>query len=460
MSLSRFRAWVAIVVGLGVVLCGCDWPMYGFDLKRSGENPLEGALGAGNAGRLHQVWSVPLGGASDTSPIVATQVTVAGTPHQVVYVGSENGDFLAIDASNGRVLWRRFLGRQLTGCLDLPFGVAGITGAAALDTPRSRIYVAGGDGKLYALNLATGATLPGWPITLTADPGHEHVWGGLTLTGPRLYYTIASFCDVPPYRGRVGAVDVTSRLSLGVFYPTGPSGPYGGGIWGWGGASVDPGTGDVYVATGNALAANETVGYADAVVRLSATLRVLDAHHPRLRPGFDQDFGSTPTLFDPPGCPPLLAAENKDGEAFIYARNALARGPLATVPMGGFFVGMPAYSAATGLLYVSNPIDVGFFRHGIVALRFGPNCQLQLAWQTAAGGGGPFSIVSTPSVANGVVYFGDGLGNQVFALDARSGRLLWRSATTIAGAVFAAPVVANGQLLVAARDGRLHAFAA
>ena len=432
--------------------------MYGFDVKRSGENPQEATLGSGNAARLHQLWSVPLGGVSDTAPVVATQVSIAGAVHQVIYVGSENGAFLAVDAGTGQVLWQRFLGRQLTGCADFPGGVAGVTATAALDAGRARIYVAGGDGRLYALNLATGATVSGWPITLTPDPRHEHVWGGLTVTGTRLYYTIASFCDVPPYHGRVGAVDVTTLRQAGVFYPTGPTGPYGGGIWGWGGASIDPATGNVFVATGNALAMNESFGYSNAVVRLSAGLAVLDAHHPQLRPGFDLDFGSTPTLFDPPGCPPLLAAENKDGEVFIYRRNALARGPLATIPMGGRFIGMPAYSAATRLLYISNPVNVGFFLHGIVAVRFGANCQPELAWQTAAGGGGLFSTVSTPSLANGVVYFGDGLGNQVFALDAKNGRLLWRSGSAIAGAVFAAPIVANGKLLVSSWDGRLHAF--
>ena len=51
--------------------------------------------------------------------------------------------------------------------------------------------------------------------------------------------------------------------------------------------------------------------------------------------------------------------------------------------------------------------------------------QLHLAWQQTQGVNQ--GISSSPTVANGVVYYGDGYGNELFALSGSSGAVLWRS---------------------------------
>jgi outer membrane protein assembly factor BamB len=84
------------------------------------------------------------------------------------------------------------------------------------------------------------------------------------------------------------------------------------------------------------------------------------------------------------------------------------------------------------------------------------DCSLSLAWQQAVGLNK--TSVSSPSVANGVVYYGDGPGDQVFAFDAATGAQLWDSGATIGGFIFAAPTVVNGQLLVPSWDDHLYAF--
>ncbi len=70
--------------------------------------------------------------------------------------------------------------------------------------------------------------------------------------------------------------------------------------------------------------------------------------------------------------------------------------------------------------------------------------------------------MSSPTAAGDVVFYGDGLGGQVAAFDARTGRVLWDSGRAIGGAVFAPPVAVNGRLYVAAWDGSgrgdLYAF--
>src|SRR5690348_3229880 len=68
-----------------------DWPTYGYDLQRTGSNAAEQTIGTANAGTLHQAWSRDLGAVLNTQPIVAAGVTVAGTPRDLVYAGSEHG---------------------------------------------------------------------------------------------------------------------------------------------------------------------------------------------------------------------------------------------------------------------------------------------------------------------------------------------------------------------------------
>ena len=46
--------------------------------------------------------------------------------------------------------------------------------------------MAGSDGAtgrtwVHALDLATGREAAGWPVAVSADPWHVHVWGALTL---------------------------------------------------------------------------------------------------------------------------------------------------------------------------------------------------------------------------------------------------------------------------------------
>jgi len=116
------------------------------------------------------------------------------------------------------------------------------------------------------------------------------------------------------------------------------------------------------------------------------------------------------------------------GALFVYDRDAIGAGPLQQIQIAGSastaglgrFIGVPAYSPVTGLVYVSNPgPDALHFAHGMVALRPGPDCRLRLAWQRRVPTG--TMTVSSPTVANGVVYFGTGGGDRVFAFDARPG---------------------------------------
>ena len=73
-----------------------DWPMYGKDLSHTFSNPIT-QINRGNVGSLMPAWTVPTGDAVSASPAVVDGV---------VYVGSWDGFFYAIDATTGQLRWK------------------------------------------------------------------------------------------------------------------------------------------------------------------------------------------------------------------------------------------------------------------------------------------------------------------------------------------------------------------
>lgn len=436
-----------------------DWPTYGFNLQRTGENPFESTITPLTVTGLHELWSFDLGAVTVMQPVLAAAVIVNGSPKDLVYMGTEHGDLYAIDAISGTMVWQRNLGSQLTGCPDMPDNTFGVSGSPFLDRANNRMFVVGGDGNMYELNLSTGATRPGGPVPVTADPAHEHTYGGVNVYNGIAYAEIASYCDGIPYHGKVVAINIKTKR-VRAFFPAGPI-VNGGGVWGPGGVAIDPATGNVFTATGNALTDPESFRYSENVVELSSILRVLGSNYPGLTGG-DVDFGATPILYQPPGCAPMVAAKNKTGVLVTYERGGVSAGPTQRLQVadvrGGQFNGIPAWSDMTHLLYIGNSSDSNSdqYKHGMVAFSVDANCQLSLAWQTIAGGN--FEVVSPPTVAGGVVYYGTGADSHLLAFDAVTGTQLWSSGLTIQGPIYGAPMVVNGKVFVGAWDGKLYAF--
>lgn len=484
----NYHCWAALVAA-GVVLFSCtdskltvrpeaeptrfisplpaelrsDWVTFGWDVQRTGFNPVEGILGPGNAGSLALAWTADLGGAVIGSPVLASSVEADGTPRDLVYVGNENGHLHALDAWTGEVVWERYLGAVKTDCQDMPNGRFGITGTPAIDRSANRIYVAAGDGAVYALDLGTGAIQPGWPVTITQAPEREQVYGGINQYRDGLFVALASVCLTPPFHGRAVMIDTATARVTHEFYVIPADGPSGGGVWGPGGVSIDPSTGAVYIATGNALTEPEHFAFAEHVVRLTPNLRLEAANHPGI-PGVDSDFGSTPLLFDPRGCPPQLAVQNKRGILFVYERDAIGRGPTQRIQVsnveGWAFIGLPAYSPVARTLYITTPSDSEPFRRGLVAMRVKSDCSLSLDWQASIAGeeGVASRPLSPPSLANGVVYLGSGAEGEVLAFDGETGEEVWASGDAMEGKVVAAPIVVNGTVYAGTGDGHFYAF--
>ncbi|MGF6604687.1 hypothetical protein P3T23_009443, partial [Paraburkholderia sp. GAS448] len=255
------------------------------------------------------------------------------------------------------------------------------------------------------------------------------------------------------------------------WYPDGASGPNGGGIWGPGGVSVVQGGSAVYALTGNAIANPQNAAFAEHVVKLTSSLAVTASNSPMATATRDADFGATAPLFQPRGCPAMLAAFQKTGNLFIYNQATIPSGPLQTLNISqprssGTNIGLPAWDPVLNQLYMAAPSHspTGFDNHGLLALGISGNCSVSLAWQQPVGkdsvSGNP---AISPIVANGVVYYADGIANQVFAMDAKSGQILWSTnslpvAERPTSAILTSPTVVNGQLFVAGMDHKLRAF--
>ena len=72
--------------------------------------------------------------------------------------------------------------------------------------------------------------------------------------------------------------------------------------------------------------------------------------------------------------------------------------------------------------------------------------------------GGKFGngrVFSSPAVDIGIVYIGSG-DSFIYALDADTGRLLWR--TTFGGGILSSPALAGDLIIVGSSDGHLYAL--
>ncbi|MCW3004482.1 MAG: PQQ-like protein [Conexibacter sp.] len=436
-----------------------DWLQVDHDAERTGFAPGETKIGPNEAKTLGQDWATALDGKITAQPLYVGGVVSGGKTRNLVISATSGASVYALDADTGAILWRRNFGTPPANCA-IPGGY-GIVAPPAIDKARSRIYTVTEDGVLRTLTLGDGTdAAAGVPII--TDPVTNRVWGGPTLTRTTLYVSTASDgCDSPPWRGRILKVDVSGAspslakqwdVVPGIAAPSG-----GGGIWGYGGVAADTATGNVYAATG-ADSVEAYTQYADRLVALSSNLDVLgsiEPFHPTSYPcggaPCDVDFGATPVVFKPTGCSTMVASGNKNGILYVSKTTTLAASgaPEQTIQLNpandwlgsGGIGGVPAWWPEGQMLFVS---DVGDgwngVAGGVVGLKVNANCTLSVAWSKTLGGGS--NPDSTPTVANGVVYVGEGNTGRLVAYDATSGEQLYVSAG--GGAGYAAPIVANG----------------
>jgi PQQ-like domain len=456
MRLSRQAAPVAIAF-LVLTVTGAahasapsaDWSTWGNSTTRNGI-ATHSSVTAVKAASLELAWSRPLDAVVNAQPLF-----IADSRGGEYITATAAGTVSAFAAKNGGLRWRDSLGAQTTHCSQLPKGLFGITGTPVYDRSTGTIYAVS-HGVLYAMNATNGKQLPGWPLTLPMDPTHEHVWGALTLSGEALYLATAAFCDVQPWKGRVIRVDLVSHATAEWdSVPTpGPNG--GGGVFGWGGVSVDPKNGNVWVATANAAGPdvpNDSGFDAESIVELTPTLQKLQASHaPGMPLHGDYGFGSTPMLFHPTGCEPLAAAEAKNGSLYVFQQANLSVPPQRLkIAFPATLFGLPAWDPRTQTLFVTTTQGFNGYLSGLLAFRTNSACKFVLAWRRGLGS----SLDSVPTVVNDTVMVGTGTAKlRVFSTE--DGTPL--ATLPVGGPDFAPPISVGDDVVVASWGRRISVF--
>jgi outer membrane protein assembly factor BamB len=438
------------------------WTSYGFD-NQLGNAITSHALTLRSVPALRLDWSQTLDGPVFASPLAAN---VDGD--QLVFAATEAGSVYAVDAATGQIVWHRELGTVATP----QCGTWGITSTGAIDLRRKTLYEIGADGVLHALDLATGEERAPYPVTVVENKLYEYVWGGLRIAADRLYAGVASYCDVGPPggpmpEGRLLAVPLDEPGRVDVWDPVAGPGNMGG-MWGWGGVSIDPDDGRVFTATGNSFVFSEecacyvdNAGYGNQIVALAPDLSSVSDHNdPGVPPTGDSDFGAAPLLFQPTACPPLAAANNKDGALYVWNRDRLAAGPLLRLPLGDGiapFIGSPGWSPATQMVYAAQSVireDGRRLGNGVTAWHVDAGCGFRPIWQAALGDGNQ----ATPLLVGNVLFATGGKPGGFFALNATNGKQLWSFPTD--GRTIAGVISAGGQVFGADTAGVLYAFSA
>ena len=139
-----------------------NWAQFHYGAARNGSNPNETTLGTSNVGRLTmkwRAWANSTGGYSGSSPAISGGV---------VYVGSDDTNVYAFNASTGSLVWKFKTGGKVDSSPAVVDGV---------------VYVGSNDGKVYALNASNGTKK--WSFT-TGDQianGSPVVANGMVYIG-------------------------------------------------------------------------------------------------------------------------------------------------------------------------------------------------------------------------------------------------------------------------------------
>ena len=355
-----------------------DVPSFHHDPQRTGWNDQETTLAPASVSgpAFGLLWESPALDDVDgqkahlyASPLYVDRVAITAGEHAggvfpVVVAASNNGYVYAINAAKagdvaaGRILWRT---RLATPCrlqlAPLDAVPTGVLATPVIDVKRGRIYVTSCDPEkswqAYALDIASGAVLPGWPVQL--DEARMNAVN--RNAGPRLLPPTRRF-DFRVQRGALnlspdgshlyvvfGETETGWLVSVDTVHPRIDSAfaavamprRGSGGIWGAGGPAVD-GEGNIFVVTGSGFDGytDQAHDWTQSVLELSDVapqgLRLRGSYTPFnycLTAKTDIDLGSGGASLlpdinaDSTATPRLLVLGGKQGNAYLLDRDRM-----------------------------------------------------------------------------------------------------------------------------------------
>jgi len=423
-----------------------DWPLFGRVPQRTSASASAQGLRAGTVGRLRRiVLRVP--GTVDSTPIYLRGVRAGGTRRDVFVVTTIYGRTLALDARNGRIVWTFTppgIGRWA--------GTAQITNASpAADPGRRWVFTASPDGLVHRLRLADGRESASgrWPVRVTLDPTHEKLTSSFNVSGRLLIVTTGGYIgDAPPYQGHVVTIDRASGRIRAVFNAlcadrhriidprSCPSSDAA--IWARTGATVEPGSGDLLVATGNAPYDGVT-DFGDSVLRLSPTASRLLAHwapaNQRELELSDTDLGST----GPVRAGAVVVQSGKDARIHVLSRDLHLLQELPAPGQAAMF-SAPAVWRRAGRTTLFATTSGGTAAYAVRGTR------LRVRWQNGTAG-------TSPVVVRRLLLVQDPAGGLVVYRAATGARL---ARLPTAAAHWQSPVAGGGRILVAEGNANDH----
>ncbi len=350
---------------------------YHNDLARDGVNASEYALTTSNVnqGAFGKLFSCQVDGADYTEPLWVPGLTVNGSVHNVIFVGTQHDTLYAFDADTSpcQQLWQVNLidaahggtsGETSVVWSDVGLGAKdiypeiGIVGTPVIDPGNHTLYVVSKSEssgpvfhqRLHAIDLAAGNEKFNAPanISATVSGTGDGSSGGvlnfnqrshnercaLALVNGVVYISWASHEDAFPYHGWVLGYNASNvQQQVGAFNAS----PNGGlaGIWMAGGAPAADAMGNLYLVTGNGtFDADQTSApnndYGDSFIKISTSsgLNATDYFTPDDQGILNQDdadlgSGGVVVLPDQPQGPVLhlLVGGGKDGVIYLLDRD-------------------------------------------------------------------------------------------------------------------------------------------
>jgi outer membrane protein assembly factor BamB len=510
----------SVVLGF-LVACvtswAADWPTFGHDPQRSGWAVQEDALNVGNVAGLKLLWKTqvknePRSLAALTAPVVTDGVTTPAGLRSVVYVAGSSDNINAIDARTGELIWsQNFESHVLPKDAGMWLCPNNLNATPTIDKARGLIYAIAVDGKFYGLDLGTGHTRFG-PVQFV--PAYSKDWS-LNLSNDIVYTSTSQGCGGA--RSGIYGMDVRHPNRPVIHDVLVAKG--GAGIWGRAGVAIGA-DGRIYASTGDGRFNPSEGEYSSSLFAARPEdLEIIDFYSPLnflQISKYDLDIASSSVIWFPYRSYRLVAGGGKEGALYILDADSLGsedhQTPLYRQKLAndnlefeslGIWGELSSWRDEEGntWLYVPIwgpvskeaphfPVTRGPNPHGsIMAFKLETTPSTHKPTLDPVWISGDFDVPEPVAIANGVIFAlstGENtlqangprviiyegrtlLTDQqrslnthnavLFALDAKTGKVLYQSGDAITGWVhFSGLAVANGRVYAVDHDSNLYCF--